>query len=149
MDNRAQIIDWLAEKTGAEAASIDAWLEVPPQTDLGDYAFPCFQLARKLRKSPQAIASQLAAEACILDDVDTVKAVGGYLNFYLNRSRFIARAIRQTVLAGNSLGTSQDGAGKTVIIEYSSPNIAKPPFRPCSARRSIDCTGMPDTIRCG
>jgi arginyl-tRNA synthetase len=126
MDTRAQIIGWLAEQTGVAAENIDQWLEIPPQPALGDYAFPCFQLAKTLRQAPPAIAQKLAAQAANLDFLDQVQPVGGYLNFFINRKNYIDRTIRQTLRAGARLGASDEGGGKTVIIEFSSPNIAKP-----------------------
>jgi arginyl-tRNA synthetase len=126
MDNRTWIVSWLAGKTGAETGKIAEWLEIPPQASLGDYAFPCFQLAKSLRRAPQDIARQLADLASELAFVEKVQPVGGYVNFFLNRKTYIGQVIRQTLDAGDRLGSSSEGQEKTIIIEYSSPNIAKP-----------------------
>lgn len=127
MDYRTRIAGWLAEETGVAAEQIDGWMETPPQPSLGDYAFPCFQLARSLRQSPPQIAAGLAGKAGeALPFVDRIQQVGGYLNFFINRKTYIGETIRQTLAAGENLGQSDEGCGKPVIVEFSSPNIAKP-----------------------
>ncbi|MEA4890233.1 MAG: arginine--tRNA ligase [Clostridiaceae bacterium] len=127
MDFRIQIVDWLARTTGLTANQIDEWLEIPPQSELGDYAFPCFRLARTLHKAPVEIAKELAAGAeQKLENMERVQAVNGYLNFFIDRRRYTGQVVRQTLEAGEHLGQSDEGQGKTVIIEFSSPNIAKP-----------------------
>jgi arginyl-tRNA synthetase len=126
MDIRERIVDWLAVQTSVPAGNIDVWLEIPPQPALGDYAFPCFQLARTLRQPPAQIALRLAGEAAGLDFIEKAQPAGGYLNFFLNRKIYIGDVIRETIAAGECLGSSAAGLGKTVIIEFSSPNIAKP-----------------------
>ncbi len=127
MDYRAIIVKWLAGETGVSAEQIDSWMEIPPQPTLGDFAFPCFQLARTLRQAPPQIAADLAQKAAAtLSATEKTQAVGGYLNFFINRSQFIGQVIRQTLSVGDRLGASAEGNGKTVIVEFSSPNIAKP-----------------------
>ncbi len=127
MDYRAKIVQWLAAETGVSAGQIDGWLEIPPQPSLGDFAFPCFQLARSLRQAPPVIAANLADKAAAgLKITESVRAVGGYLNFFISRAAYIGDTIRETLAAGDRLGASAEGAGKTVIVEFSSPNIAKP-----------------------
>ncbi|HBP37680.1 MAG TPA: arginine--tRNA ligase, partial [Clostridiales bacterium] len=127
MKDRAMIVQWLAEQTGIAAEQIDGWMEIPPQANLGDFAFPCFQLARSLRQAPGKIAERLAEQAAgNLAVIDRVEAVGGYLNFFLNRSGYIAGVVTDILAAGERLGASDAGKGQPVIIEYSSPNIAKP-----------------------
>ena len=127
MEFRARIVNWLAGATGLPDEQIDSWMEIPPQEDLGDFAFPCFRLAKVLRKAPPAIAADLAAQASSgLDGMDKVQAVNGYLNFFINRSAFISQIVARTLETGDRLGRSEEGQGKTVIIEFSSPNIAKP-----------------------
>ena len=127
MEYRAIIVQWLAGETGVTADQIDAWMEIPPQPTLGDFAFPCFQLARTLKQAPPRIAGELAEKAAVgLDATVRVQVVGGYLNFFIDRARFISHVVERTLLAGDQLGASDEGADKTVIVEYSSPNIAKP-----------------------
>ncbi len=127
MDYRAAIAKWLADRTGLEQDRIDRLIETPPQPEMGDFAFPCFRLAKTLRQAPPKIAADLASEAeASLDSSVRVEVVSGYLNFFVDRKSFIAGAISDTLQAGDHLGRSDEGFGKTVIVEYSSPNIAKP-----------------------
>ena len=127
MDYRASIVRWLADETGVLSEQIDDWLEIPPQPELGDFALPCFQLARSLHKAPSAIAKELAEQASVyLDRKIQVQVVGGYLNFFIDRASYISHVVTKTLKAGEQLGVSDEGEGKTVIVEFSSPNIAKP-----------------------
>ncbi|MGI6689096.1 MAG: arginine--tRNA ligase [Christensenellales bacterium] len=98
-------------------------LEVPPDSTLGDFAFPCFRLARPLRMAPPIIAQKLAA-AVDAPGVATAQSVGGYLNFFFNRRNF-ARAVLDNIReAGEGYGGAAD-CGQTVVLDYSSINIAK------------------------
>ena len=107
-----------------DAPSIALSLEVPPDAALGDYAFPCFKLAKALRKAPPAIADQLAGsvEAPFLSKVESVK---GYLNFYIDRSVYAREVLSAASAQGEAYGGGTEGEGKTVCIDYSSINIAK------------------------
>ncbi|NLB43576.1 MAG: arginine--tRNA ligase [Clostridiaceae bacterium] len=127
MDFRSQIVTWLAGQTGLERDQIDAWIEIPPQPALGDYAFPCFRLAKHLRRAPAKIAEELAglARGNIAQLAD-VQPVQGYLNFFVDRALFVQAAIKHVLASGDGLGRQALGAGQTVVVEYSSPNIAKP-----------------------
>ena len=106
------------------AAEIGQALEVPPDPSLGDYAFPCFRLAKGLRMAPPMIAERLKAamEAPFLSRVDAVK---GYLNFYIDRALYAREVLETALRQGAGYGGGQEGAGKTVCIDYSSINIAK------------------------
>ena len=104
-----------------DAAQIAGLMEIPPDPTMGDYAFPCFRLAKPLRKAPPIIAQALCAA---IDEPRTAQAqvAGGYLNFRLNRENFA----RQTLEAITPrYGASEEGAGKTICLDYSSINIAK------------------------
>ena len=107
-----------------EAGDIRSLLEVPPSSDMGDYAFPCFRLAKPLRMAPPKIAQALAG-AWSHEDVASLKAVNGYLNFFLNRVNFARETLDAVLSAGDRYGASDMGAGKTVCLDYSSINIAK------------------------
>ncbi len=120
-------------KTGIETAfpeasdlpdNLSSMLETPPDPNMGDLAFPCFRLSKNLRKSPQAIA-QLLAQTIHEPETADVSCIGGYLNFSFNKSNF-ARSTLESVLASpGSWGSSSEGKGKTVCMDYSSINIAK------------------------
>jgi arginyl-tRNA synthetase len=107
-----------------DASSIALSLEVPPDAALGDYAFPCFKLAKALRKAPPAIADQLAGSvgAPFLSKVESVK---GYLNFYIDRSVYAREVLSAASAQGEAYGGGSEGEGRTVCIDYSSINIAK------------------------
>ena len=104
--------------------TIRGLLEVPPDTSMGDYAFPCFRLAKALRMAPPKIALTLS-EAWSHDDVASAQAVNGYLNFFLNRSNFAEDTLKTVLEQGERYGSSEIGSGKTICLDYSSINIAK------------------------
>ena len=106
-----------------ESAIVSA-LEVPPDTALGDYAFPCFKLSKALRKSPMMISDALAG-ACSAPFLAKIESVRGYLNFYIDRAFYAEKTIEAALTAGDNYGGGDEGAGKTIVIDYSSINIAK------------------------
>lgn len=91
----------------------------------GDYAFPCFPLAKVMHASPVAIAQKLASEITPDEVVTQVQAVNGYLNFFINRTQFVADTVYGITAAPDAYGTSSEGNGKTICIDYSSVNICK------------------------
>ena len=99
-------------------------LAVPPNPEMGDYAFPCFRMAKALRMAPPKIAMALV-EAWKHEDVARVEAVNGYLNFFLNRVNFAKDTLDTVLAAGERYGASAMGNGKTICLDYSSINIAK------------------------
>ncbi len=126
MDFKEHIIDKLTELTGLDHKVVSDAVETPPDEKLGDLAFPCFPLAKVMRKAPPLIAQELASKLSADELIDKVDAVGGYLNFFYNRSAFITDTISAVLESGDKWGYSDEGNGKTVLVEYSSPNIAKP-----------------------
>ena len=107
-----------------EAADIRGQLAVPPDPNLGDYAFPCFRFAKVLRMAPPKIAEAVAA-AFDAPETARVEAVNGYLNFFLNRVNFAKGTLENVLVSGEKYGSSDMGAGKTICLDYSSINIAK------------------------
>ena len=126
MDFKEHIIDKLTELTSLERDAVAKAVEIPPDEKLGDLAFPCFPLAKVLRKAPPIIAQELASQLSSDEYIDKVDAVGGYLNFFYNRALFISDTVGNVISSGENWGKSDMGSGKTVLVEYSSPNIAKP-----------------------
>lgn len=125
-----QIVSLLAEHINElAAAEIAAAIEIPKDLALADYAFPCFPLAKSRRQAPPKIAAALAGELAATlgrcDLIDSVEAVGGYLNFRVPRDEFARQVIGRILGAGADYGKSTVGQGKTICIDYSSPNIAK------------------------
>ena len=100
-------------------------IEIPPQENMGDYSFPCFQLAKTLRKNPAQIATELVS-ALDIEDFAEVKNVGPYINFFLDRKKFENDVINAIIDKKENFGRSDMGKGKTAIVEFSSVNIAKP-----------------------
>lgn len=99
-------------------------LAVPPDPSLGDYAFPCFRLAKALHMAPPEIAETLTA-GWAYPEVAEAHAVNGYLNFFLNRENFARDIMTDLLTRGERYGASEEGAGKTICLDYSSINIAK------------------------
>lgn len=126
MDFKAYIVEKLTEYTGLEYEAVEKAIEIPPDEKMGDLAFPCFPLARVLRKAPPLIAKDMAEKFADDPVLDKCEAAGGYLNFFLDRAEFIKGTVTGVRNAGENWGKSQIGEGKTVLVEYSSPNIAKP-----------------------
>lgn len=124
--NYIEEISKLIKIEGIGAEEIAGWLTLPPERDLGDYALPCFRFAKALRKPPVKIAEELAAEIAGAPFLKDVQAVNGYLNFYIDRNDYTEKTLREILSAGVSYGGSDEGAGKTICIDYSSINIAKP-----------------------
>ncbi len=105
---------------------ITALIEVPPNREMGDYAFPCFKLAKIFRKAPNAIAEDLAGKIQPTDDINKIVNLGGYVNFFVNKESLAKKVINQVLSEKENYGKSEFGKGKTVVVEFSSPNIAKP-----------------------
>ena len=100
-------------------------LEYPPDSAMGDLAFPCFRLSRVLRNAPPKIAAALA-EGIVAPQFAKVEAVGGYLNFFADAKLLHARLLADIAAAGDMYGSPACGEGRTVVLDYSSPNVAKP-----------------------
>ncbi len=101
-------------------------IEIPPNKDMGDYAFPCFKLAKVFRKAPNMIASDLSETIEAKGDISKVMPMGGYVNFFVNKSQLANNVINDVLTQKDSYGHGKMGEGKTVVIDFSSPNIAKP-----------------------
>jgi len=108
------------------ADEIRALLEYPPNAEMGDVALPCFQLSRVLRKSPVQIAESLAHDFPAAPMVDRVEAVKGYLNVFIDQGAFAKALVADILDKETKYGSSTEGNGKTVVLDYSAPNIAKP-----------------------
>ncbi len=126
-DFREEAVRVVAKHSGLSPDEVDAALTTPPKPEMGDFAFPCFVLAKKLKKAPPAIAGELAeAVAADLDALSEATALGPYLNFRVDATRYADAVLRSAIAEGDSYGRSAVGEGKTIAIDYCSPNIAKP-----------------------
>ncbi|MFR0018889.1 MAG: arginine--tRNA ligase [Paraclostridium sp.] len=101
-------------------------IEIPPNSEMGDYAFPCFRLAKVFRKAPNMIAADLAESIEAKDAISKVEPAGGYVNFFVNKSQLAKNVINDVLTQRKKYGHSELGKDKTVVIDFSSPNIAKP-----------------------
>ena len=123
----AEAVSQTVEKAfpGVDAGvNYEALLEVPPDPKMGDFAFPCFRLSKALRMGPPMIAQKLAA-AFDAPALCRAENVNGYLNFFLNRESFARDTLQKVMAAPEKWGSGCEGSGKTVVLDYSSINIAK------------------------
>ena len=119
------IAEEISKITNIEINEISKFIEVPKESENGDYAFPCFKLAKTLKKSPNLIADDLKLNINIPENViEKIEVVGGYLNFFINKET-LATEILSEVTKTENYGKSNIGEGKNIVIDYSSPNIAK------------------------
>ena len=114
------------DSLGLTVDEIRDLIEIPADEKMGDYAFPCFRLAKTLRKAPQMIAADIAGRISECEAFDKVENVNAYVNFFIDRAFFTGQVVDQVILLGDEYGRSDVGEGRKVIVEYSSPNIAKP-----------------------
>lgn len=123
---KQKIAEEIAKIIDIEEKELVNYIEVPKDVKNGDYAFPCFFLAKELRKAPQQIASEIK-EKLEIDRklIEKVEVLGGYLNFYTNK-QLLTQEVIDEMAKGDEYGKAKIGEGKTILVEYSSPNIAKP-----------------------
>ncbi len=106
---------------------IEGYIEVPSNKEMGDYSFPCFRLAKVLKKSPQIIAEELKEKLIFEnDEITKIEVVNGYLNFFINNLQLVKEVLKEIDEKKEKYGSSDIGKGKNVVVDYSSPNIAKP-----------------------
>ena len=110
------------ELTDLTVEDIEKSIENPPKPELGDFAFPCFRLAKVMHKAPNLIAAELA-EKISDDSIEKIDVQGAYLNFFMKKDSFLKTMIEK--IAAEDFGSSDEGKGKTICIDYSSPNVAK------------------------
>ncbi|MDF2543389.1 MAG: arginyl-tRNA synthetase [Herbinix sp.] len=113
---------------GISLPDTENYVEIPTNIELGDFSLPCFTLAKTLKKSPKVIAEELCNHVNYQNNdndnmISEAKAVNGYLNIFIDRAYFIEQII--TDVFNTSYGSSEIGNGKTICMDYSSPNIAK------------------------
>lgn len=125
MDYKKIIAERISKHVDMEVEELEKLIEIPPKADMGDFAFPCFQLAKSLRKAPLAIAVELK-DKMEKENFERVENLGPYLNFFVEKQSFMKETLDKILKEKQSYGSSDIGKGKNVIVEYSSPNIAKP-----------------------
>lgn len=126
-DYKTHVAGRLAEQLPEiNAASLYEMLEYPPNAEMGDLSLPCFKLSKQLRKAPNAIADQLQEAFAGDGSFEKVAALSGYLNFYFDKRLFADNMLQAVLQSEAAYGSKNIGKGKTVVIDFSSPNIAKP-----------------------
>ena len=104
---------------------LESYIETPKDSKNGDYAFPCFRLAKELRKAPPAIANEIKEKIETVEEIEKIEVAGGYLNFFINKS-ILAKEVLEEISKNEQYGKSEIGKEKNIVIDYSAPNIAKP-----------------------
>lgn len=126
-DFKQEIANIISDVIGVNKEELVTYIEVPKDVSMGDYAFPCFRLAKELKKAPNIIAEEIKEKLDITGtDIENVEIAGGYLNFTISKLEFAKVTLEEIDSKKEEYGKSNLGNGKTVIVEYSSPNIAKP-----------------------
>ena len=126
MKNFKQIIAKQISKTiEINEKELESYIETPKDSKNGDYAFPCFRLAKELRKAPPVIASEIQEKIEVTDEIEKVEVAGGYLNFFINKATLAGEVLGE-MSTTEQYGKSKVGEGKNIVIDYSAPNIAKP-----------------------
>lgn len=110
--------------TGLTEKEISDLIEIPPNSDMGDYAFPVFKLAKAFRKAPNLIAEELAKKEFSNENIKKIANVGPYVNFFVDNSKLVESVLTEAVK--DDFGSSHIGVGKNVVFDFSSTNIAKP-----------------------
>lgn len=127
LDFKEEIAKAISKVTNIEEKQLKEYIEIPPNSDLGDYSFPCFRLAKDLRKAPPAIAEDIKANMEIDNRIiERMEIVGGYLNIYINKATLAENVLKEVYDKKEKYGSSNIGEGRNVVIDYSAPNIAKP-----------------------
>ena len=118
------IVDLLSEKISfISKEDLAQLIEIPPKPEMGDFAFPCFRLAKELHKAPPMIAKEIADSITVPDYIDHIEVLGAYINFFMKKDSFLKSMVDK--ISEDDFGSSTEGNGKTICIDYSSPNVAK------------------------
>ena len=129
MDFKGYIADKINEAMeivfGQTMEGVAGFLETPPNPEMGDFAFPCFKLSKTLRMGPPVIAGKLQSALASDEIIDHVECVGGYLNFFLQKTGYAQSIVEKVLEQKEKYGSSDEGQGRVICIDYSSINIAK------------------------
>ena len=116
------------KKVDLSAEEIGKIIEIPPSPEMGDYSFPCFFLSEKLKDNPHQIAIEIREkiEDYPETDFEDIQTTGPYINFFVNRKSFARQVVWDAITQKKNYGKTETGKGKRIVVEFSSPNIAKP-----------------------
>ena len=124
---KSVIAEQIAKATNLNKDELESYIEIPKDVSMGDYAFPCFRLAKELKKAPPIIANEIKDKLEIDENfIKKVEIVGGYINFYINSISVVQDVLERFDKQKENFGKPNETINKTVVIDYSAPNIAKP-----------------------
>ena len=126
MDFKYEAASLIAKAADMDINDIVNFMEIPAKPEMGDYAFPCFRLAKTMRKAPNMIAADICSKIEENKIFSKIEPVAAYINFFTDKSVYAAEVMESIAKMGENYGTSEEGKEKTIVIDYSSPNIAKP-----------------------
>lgn len=126
MNYKSLIAQKLAVHIELDKEIIEKLVEIPPKAEMGDFAFPCFQLAKAMKKAPNIIALDIKEQLGSVVGFEKIEVFGPYINFFVSKSEFMQEVVERILEEKDCYGNSKDGAGKNIIVEYCSANIAKP-----------------------
>ncbi len=122
---KEEIAKNVSKATDLDWKTLEEYIEIPKDSKNGDYAFPCFRLAKELKKAPPVIANEIKEKIEIQEPIEKIEIAGGYLNFYIDKEMLTKEVLKQIEKQEN-YGETKIGNGKNIVIDYSAPNIAKP-----------------------
>ena len=126
IDFKIKVADTLEElQLDITRDEINALIEIPPDSRMGDYAFPVFKFAKVMRKAPNLIAEELSKKLDIGEYFSKIENVGPYINFFVNND-ILTKEVLNGIINIDNFGSKNIGNGKNVVVEFSSTNIAKP-----------------------
>lgn len=127
IDFKLEVAKVISNATNIPKEELEEYIEIPKDASMGEYAFPCFSLAKVLKKAPPIIANELKEKITTLPEtIEKIEIVGGYINFYISKELLTQEVLKEIENEKENYGKQKIGEGKTILVEYSSPNIAKP-----------------------
>ncbi len=123
---KTKIAEELAKIVNINKEELETYVEIPKDTKNGDYSFPCFKLAKELKKAPPVIANEIKEKISLEGTgLEKVEVIGGFLNFFVDK-KMLAEGVLGEIASKEEYGRSKVGEGRNIVIDYSAPNIAKP-----------------------